>query len=122
MMYLKAFIVGGLICLLAQLILDNTKFSPGHVLSGLTVAGGLLGGVGLYDRLIDFAGAGATVPISSFGNALVKGALAEANNRGVIGVLSGMFEMTSAGIAAAIVFAFLAALVFNPQGKEEMGQ
>jgi stage V sporulation protein AE len=115
MMYLKAFLVGGLICLLAQVILDNTKFSPGHVLSGFTVIGGVLGGVGLYDKLIGFAGAGATVPISSFGNALVKGALSEASSRGLIGVLTGMFEMTSAGITAAIVFAFFAAVAFNPK-------
>lgn len=114
-MYLKAFLVGGLICMLAQLILDNTKFSPGHVLSAFTVAGGILGGLGFYDRLIDFAGAGASVPISSFGNALVKGALEQANSRGLIGVLTGMFEMTSTGIAAAIVFAFLTAVVFQPK-------
>lgn len=115
MMYLKAFLVGGLICLIAQLILDNTKLSPGHILSGFTVAGGLLGGVGLYDRLVDFAGAGATVPISSFGNALVKGALQEVNQNGMVGILTGMFEVTSAGIAAAIVFAFLTAVVFTPK-------
>lgn len=115
MMYLKAFLVGGLICLIAQLILDNTKLSPGHVLSGFTVAGGVLGGFGLYDRLVDFAGAGATVPISSFGNALVKGALQEVDQNGMIGILTGMFEVTSAGIAAAIVFAFLTAVVFNPK-------
>lgn len=115
MMYLKAFLVGGLICLIAQLILDNTKYSPGHILSGFTVAGGLLGGVGLYDRLVEFAGAGATVPISSFGNSLVKGALQEVEQNGMIGVLTGMFEITSAGIAAAIVFAFLTAVVFTPK-------
>jgi len=115
MMYLKAFLVGGLICLIAQLILDNTKFSPGHVLSGLTVAGGVLGGLGLYDRLVAFAGAGASVPISSFGNSLVKGALQEVETHGLVGVLTGMFEVTSAGIAAAIVFAFLVAVTFNPK-------
>lgn len=115
MMYLKAFVVGGLICLVAQLILDNTKLSPGHVLSGFTVVGGVLGGLGVYDRLIQFAGAGATVPISSFGNALVKGALQEASTRGLVGVLTGMFELTSVGITAAIVFAFFTALVFNPK-------
>lgn len=115
MMYVKAFVVGGLICLLAQLILDNTKLSPGHVLSGFTVAGGVLGGFGLYDRMVEWAGAGATMPISSFGNALVKGALQEAETRGIMGVLTGMFELTSAGIAAAIVFAFLTAVAFNPK-------
>jgi stage V sporulation protein AE len=115
MMYLKAFLVGGLICLIAQVILDNTKFSPGHVLSGFTVAGGVLGGFGLYDKLVAFAGAGASVPISSFGDSLVKGALQEVNQNGLIGILTGMFEVTSAGIAAAIVFAFLTAVTFNPK-------
>lgn len=115
MMYLKSFLVGGLICLIAQLILDNTKLSPGHVLSGFTVAGGVLGGLGLYDRLVTFAGAGASVPISSFGNALVKGALQAVEQNGLVGILSGMFEMTSAGIAAAIIFAFLTAVTFNPK-------
>lgn len=115
MMYLKAFIVGGLICLIAQIILDNTKLTAGHVLSSFTVAGGVLGGFGLYDRLIDWAGAGATVPITSFGNALVKGALQEAETGGLVGVLTGMFELTSAGITAAIVFAFLTAVTFNPK-------
>lgn len=113
--YLKAFLVGGLICLVGQIILDNTKLSPGHVLSGFTVAGGLLGGVGLYDRLIEWAGGGATMPIASFGNALAKGALMEAQERGPLGILTGMFELTSAGIAAAIVFGFFTALVFNPK-------
>ena len=115
MMYLKAFLVGGLICLIAQLILDNTKFTPGHVLSGMTVAGGVLGGLGIYDRLVQFAGAGASVPISSFGNSLAKGALQELNQNGLVGVLTGMFEVTSAGIAAAIIFAFLTAVTFNPK-------
>lgn len=115
MIYLKAFLVGGLICLVAQIILDNSKLSPGHILSGFTVAGGILGGFGLYDKLIDFAGAGATMPISSFGNALVKGALQEAQTHGLLGVLTGMFELTSAGITAAIVFGFATALIFNPK-------
>ncbi len=115
MMYLNAFLVGGIICMIGQLILDNTKLSPGHVLSGFTVVGGILGGLGLYDRLIEFAGAGATVPITSFGNALVKGALQEAQTRGLMGVLTGMFELTSAGITAAIVFSFFTALVFKPK-------
>lgn len=114
-MYLKAFVVGGLICLLAQIILDNTKYSPGHILSGFTVAGGVLGAFGLYDQLIAFAGAGAKVPISSFGNALVKGALEEASTNGLVGVMTGMFHLTSAGITAAIVFAFFTAVVFNPK-------
>ncbi|MHB1418552.1 MAG: stage V sporulation protein AE [Bacillota bacterium] len=114
--YLFAFLVGGAFCLVGQLILDFTNFTPGHVLSGFTVAGGILGGLGIYEKLIEFAGAGATMPISSFGNALVQGAISEAERTGVVGVLTGMFELTSAGITAAIVFGFLTALVFNPKG------
>ena len=114
--YLTAFVVGGLFCLAGQLLLDLTRFTPGHILSGFVVGGGILGGLGLYDRLIKFAGAGASLPISSFGNALVKGAMSEAARRGVIGVLTGMFELSSTGITAAIIFAFIIALVFNPRG------
>ncbi|NLA04712.1 MAG: stage V sporulation protein AE [Firmicutes bacterium] len=114
--YLTAFLVGGLFCLVGQLLFDLTSFSPGHILSGFVVAGGVLGGLGIYDRLIRFAGAGASLPISSFGNALVKGAMFEASRKGVIGVLTGMFELTSTGVTAAIVFAFFAALIFEPRG------
>ena len=114
--YIFAFLVGGAISMIGQLLLDYTNFTPGHILSGLTVAGGILGGLGLYEKLVKFAGAGATMPISSFGNALVQGAILEAKRDGLVGILTGMFELTSAGIAAAIVFGFLTALVFNPKG------
>lgn len=114
--YLWAFVVGGLFALAGQLLLDLTNLSPGHVLSGLTVLGGVLAGLGLYEPLIKFAGAGATMPIASFGNALATGAMQEAARDGVVGVLTGMFELTSAGITAAIVIGFLTALVFNPKG------
>jgi len=114
--YLYAFLVGGAICALGQLILDFTTLTTGHVLSGFTVAGGILGGLGVYDKLIKFAGAGATMPISSFGNALVQGAISEAQRNGIIGVLTGMFELTSTGITAAIIFGFLTAVVFDPKG------
>lgn len=113
--YLWAFLVGGLVCLIAQLILDNSKLSPGHVLAGLTVAGGLLSGLGLYEKLVKFAGGGASMPISNFGHLLARGAMAEARTDGLVGVLTGMFEFTSGGITAALVFAFLVALVFNPK-------
>lgn len=115
-MYLWAFVVGGLICVVGQLLLDLTRLTPGHVLSLFVVAGGVLGGLGLYDPLTKFAGAGATMPISSFGNALAKGAVEEASRHGLLGVLTGMFQLTSAGITAAIVFGFLTAVVFNPKG------
>ncbi|HIE13434.1 MAG TPA: stage V sporulation protein AE [Desulfotomaculum sp.] len=114
--YLFAFLVGGAISMLGQLILDFTNFTLGHVLTGFVVAGGILGGLGVYEKLISFAGAGATMPISSFGSALVQGAIEEAQRSGFIGVLTGMFELTSTGITAAIVFGFLAAVIFNPKG------
>ncbi|NLA11864.1 MAG: stage V sporulation protein AE [Firmicutes bacterium] len=114
--YLTAFLVGGLFCLVGQLLFDLTPFTPGHILSGFVAAGGILGGFGLYDRLIEFAGAGASLPISSFGNALAKGAMSEAARNGLIGVLTGMFELTSTGITAGILFAFFMALLFEPRG------
>lgn len=114
--FIWAFIIGGAICVIGQLLLDGLKLTPAHTMSTMVVAGSILGGFGLYDRLVKFAGAGATVPISSFGNQLVKGALQEAEQTGIIGVLTGIFEITSAGISAAIIFGFLAALVFRPKG------
>lgn len=114
--YLFAFLVGGGICFFCQLILDLTKLTLGYLLTGLTVLGGILGGLGLYDPLIKLAGGGATMPIISFGNSLAKGAIAEAEKTGVLGVLTGMFELTSTGITAAIIFSFLMALVTRPKG------
>lgn len=114
--FLWAFLVGGGICALGQVIMDMTKLTPGHIMVILVVAGAILDGVGLYDPLIQFAGAGATVPITSFGNSLVHGALLEAQQHGWIGVITGIFEVTSAGVSAAIVFAFLAAVIAKPKG------
>lgn len=116
MMYLKAFLVGGTICLMGQVIYDTTKFTMGHILTGMVVFGGVLGGFGLYEKLIKFAGAGASMPIISFGNSLVQGAIREADATGILGVLTGMFELTSTGITAAIVFGFLIAVIFKPKG------
>ncbi|GAE28951.1 stage V sporulation protein AE [Halalkalibacter hemicellulosilyticus] len=116
MTFLFAFIVGGLICVIGQLLMDVGKLTPAHTMSALVVSGAILDGLGLYEPLIDFAGAGATVPITSFGNSLVHGAMAEAERSGIIGVLTGIFEVTSAGISAAIIFGFLASLVFKSKG------
>lgn len=116
MTFLYAFFVGGAICAVGQVILDTTKLSPGHIMVILVVSGAVLDGLGLYDPLIRFAGAGALVPITSFGNALVHGALAEAQKHGLIGIITGIFEVTSAGVSAAIIFAFLAAVVAKPRG------
>jgi len=115
--FVIAFIVGGLICVVGQLLFDVAKLTPGHTLSLMVVIGSILDGFGLYEPLIDFAGAGATVPITSFGNSLVHGALQEAEKHGLIGVLTGMFEVTSSGISAAILFGFIGALIFRPKGR-----
>ncbi len=111
-----AFVIGGAICVIGQIMFDIFKLTPAHTMTVLVVAGAILDGVGLYEPLIDFAGAGATVPITSFGNALVDGAMAEAEKHGIIGVITGMFKVTSAGISAAIIFGFIGALLFKPKG------
>lgn len=114
--FIWAFLMGGAICVIGQIMMDVFRLTPAHTTSALVVMGSILGGLGLYEPLVKFAGAGASVPIMSFGNALVKGALAEAENTGIIGVLTGIFEVTSAGISAAIIFGFLGALIFRPKG------
>lgn len=114
--FILAFIVGGFICVIGQLLMDGLKLTPAHTMVALVVSGAVLGGFGVYDDLVKFAGAGASVPISSFGNQLVKGALQEAQKTGLIGVLTGIFKITSAGISAAILFGFLSALIFKPKG------
>lgn len=114
--FLWAFIIGGSICVIGQILMDGFKLTPAHTMSALVVTGAILGGLGLYEPLVKFAGAGATIPISSFGNALVKGALQEAKQTGFIGILTGIFEVTSAGISAAIIFGFLGSLIFKPNG------
>jgi stage V sporulation protein AE len=114
--FIWAFVVGGAICVIGQIMLDVFKLTPAHTTSTLVVVGAILGGLGWYEPLINFAGAGASVPITSFGNALVKGALAESERSGIIGVLTGIFEVTSAGISAAIIFGFIGALVFKSKG------
>jgi len=107
MQFLWAFLVGGLICVLGQLLIDIGKMTPAHAMSTLVVLGAIVDGLGWYEPLIEFAGAGATVP---------HGALAELERDGPIGVITGIFEVTSAGISSAIIFSFLAALFFKPKG------
>lgn len=116
MIYLWAFLIGGLICVVGQLLMDVVKLTPAHTMSTLVVTGALMDGLGWYDPLVKFAGAGATVPITSFGNSLVHGAITELQRDGWIGVITGIFDLTSAGISAAIIFSFLAALAVRPKG------
>ncbi|NEU30860.1 stage V sporulation protein AE [bacterium LRH843] len=114
--YIAAFVVGGFICFIGQMLMDVGKLSPIHTLSTLVVAGALLDGYHLYDRLIDFAGAGATVPITSFGHSLVHGAMTEGERFGFFGVGMGVFEITSVGISSTILFSFLVAMFLKPRG------
>jgi stage V sporulation protein AE len=114
--FVWAFLVGGAICVIGQLMMDVAKLTPAHTTCTLVVVGAVLGGLGLYDPLVKFAQAGASIPISSFGNSLVKGALLEGEQHGFIGILTGIFEVTSAGISSAIIFGFIAALIFKPKG------
>ena len=121
MQFVWAFIIGGGICVIGQLMMDIGKLTPAHTMSALVVAGAVVDGIvignkSLYDRFIEFAGAGATVPITSFGNSLVHGALQEYKLHGGIGIITGIFEVTSAGISAAIIFSFLAATFVKPKG------
>ncbi|SET77560.1 stage V sporulation protein AE [Natronincola peptidivorans] len=114
--FIWAFIVGGGICVIGQIMMDVFRLTPAHTMTTLVVSGAVLGGLGLYEPLIKFAGAGAFVPISSFGNSLFKGAMMEYDRNGIVGVLTGIFEVTSAGISSAIIFGFIAALIFKPKG------
>jgi stage V sporulation protein AE len=114
--FVWAFIIGGAICVIGQLLMDKGKLTPAHTMSTLVVTGAIIDGLGWYDPFIRFAGAGATVPITSFGNALVHGAIEEVSRDGWIGIITGIFEVTSAGISSAIIFSFLAALIFRPKG------
>lgn len=114
--FIFAFIIGGLICVIGQLIMDILKITPAHTTCTLVVIGAILGGLGLYDPLVKFAGAGAFIPISSFGNTLVTAALTDAQETGFIGIFTGVLKAVSAGVSAAIVFGFISALIFKPKG------
>ena len=113
--YLKAFLVGGVLCLIGQLLIDKTRLTPARILVSYVVAGVLLGALGLYDKLVDFAGAG--VPLTGFGNTLAKGVREAVDEKGALGILTGGLTATAGGIAAAVVFGWLAGLIFKPKDK-----
>lgn len=115
---LKAFIIGGLICVIGQLMMDLTsyKVTPAHILVTFVSAGAILSALGLYQPLVDFAGAGATVPLPGFGHALAQGAIKAAQSKGLIGVFAGGVTATAVGITAAVVFGYIVAIIFNPKG------
>jgi len=115
--YLKAFVVGGLICVIGQILIDKTKITSARILVFFVVAGCILGGLGVYGKLVDFAGAGATVPLPGFGYALAKGVMEQVDKQGFMGVLTGGFMSMAAGVTAAIMFSFVASLVFRAREK-----
>ena len=115
--YLKAFLVGGGICLLAQLLIDHTKLTPARILVGFVVLGVILGGIGGYQPLVDFAGAGAAVPLLGFGNTLARGVRDAVEESGVLGIFTGGLKATAGGITVAITAGLLASLIFKPRDK-----
>ena len=117
MQYLWAFLIGGAICTVGQLLLSFTRLTSARILVLFVVAGVVLGGFGIYQPLVDFAGAGASVPLLGFGNALAKGAIEGAKEHGILGAFSGGINATAAGISAAVLFGWLAALIFRPKTK-----
>ncbi len=117
MEYLRAFLVGGLICVICQIMIDKTALTPARILTGCVVTGVALGAVGIYPRLVDWAGAGATVPLTGFGNLLAEGTRKAVEQDGLLGALTGPLTAAAGGITAAVLFGTLAAVVFPSREK-----
>ena len=117
LMCLKAFLVGGVICVIGQLLIDFTKMTPARILVTFVCAGVILGGLGIYDKLVDFAGAGATIPLTGFGNALANGVRDAVREQGFMGVLTGAFTAMSGGVTVAVLSGLAVALVTKPKDK-----
>ena len=117
MEYLKAFLVGGILCVIGQVLIDKTKLTPARILTTYVVAGVILGGIGIYQPLVDWAGSGATVPLTGFGYTLAKGVKEAVTEKGLLGALTGGMTSTAAGITAAIFFGVLAASIFKSRPK-----
>ena len=115
--YLRAFLVGGCFCLIAQILIDKTKLTPARILVVYVCAGVLLGGLGLYEPILAFGGAGATTPLTGFGYLVSKGVREAVDEKGLLGAFTGVFQSTSGGIAAALVFGYLACLIFRGKPK-----
>ena len=115
--YLKAFAVGGLLCLIGQLLIDKTKLTPARILVGYVVTGVILGGIGIYPALLEFAGAGASVPLTGFGNTLAKGVRNAMDEQGFLGIFTGGLKSTAGGITAAVFAGLLAGFLFKARDK-----
>lgn len=118
LMYLKAFLAGGVICAIGQILIDKTKLTPARILTSYVVAGVILGAFGVYEPLVKWAGAGATVPLLGFGNTLAKGVKSAVKTQGVLGAFTGGFTASSAGICAAVFFGVIVALLCKPKEKK----
>ncbi|MCI7796694.1 MAG: SpoVA/SpoVAEb family sporulation membrane protein [Lachnospiraceae bacterium] len=116
--YVKAFVVGGVICMLVQILMDKTKLMPGRIMVMLVVSGSILGFLGIYEPFAEWAGAGATVPLLGFGNTLWKGIGKAMGEDGLLGIFKGGFTASAVGISGALIFGFLGSLVFRPKMKE----
>lgn len=119
MLLLRCFVVGGLICVIGQILIDKTKLTPAKILVTFVTAGAILGGLGWYEKLVEFAGAGATVPLTGFGNNLAKGAIEEVAKSGLVGAFTGGVKAAAGGIAAAVFFGYIASLIAKPKMKKE---
>lgn len=117
MSYLTAFITGGILCAIGQILIDKTKLTSARILVIYIVAGVILTAIGIYEPIVKFGGAGATVPLTGFGYSLVKGVFKEVDTSGFLGIFTGGIKATAAGVAAAIFFSLLAGLVFRPKAK-----
>ena len=116
---LKAFVVGGLICVIGQILIDKTKLTPARILVSFVTLGVILGGLGIYKYLVEFSGAGATVPLTGFGYNLAKGAIEGVKTSGLLGAFTGGIKNAAGGIAAAIFFGYLASLIAKPKMKKQ---
>lgn len=116
MQYLMAFLVGGAICAVGQLLMDLTSLTSAHILVLFVSVGAVLSGLGIYEELVELGGAGATIPLTGFGHAIVSGVFEEIEAKGAVGILSGVFKNTSMGLAAAVFFGFVMSILFNPKG------
>ena len=117
MEYVKAFLVGGALCLIGQILIDKTKLTPARILVGYVVVGVILGGLGIYEKLAEFAGAGATVPLTGFGNTLAKGVREAVDEKGILGIFTGGLKSTSGGITAAIISGLVMSFLFKARDK-----
>ena len=117
--YLKAFVVGGIICVLTQIIMEKTRLMPGRIMVILVTTGTVLGAIGLYEPLVRFAGAGASVPLTGFGNVLWKGMKMAVDNSGFLGLFKGGFTACAVGVSAALVFGYIASWIFEPKMKKK---